>query len=41
VMGMAPILVLSGATTRRDLEDAPVRPDYVIEGVGQLLPEGE
>jgi hypothetical protein len=32
--------VLSGATTPADLESATVRPDYVIDGIGQLLPAG-
>jgi len=40
VMGMASVLVLSGATRVEDLETASVRPAYVIDGVGQLLPEG-
>ena len=37
---MAGVLVLSGATTPADLESATVRPDYVIDGIGQLLPAG-
>lgn len=40
VMGMASVLVLSGATRAEDLGAAPVRPTFVIDGVGQLLPEG-
>lgn len=40
VMGMTGVLVLSGATRGEDLESAPIRPEYVIEGIGQLLPEG-
>ena len=39
-LGMTSVLVLSGATTPRDLAGSPVRPDYVIEGIGQLLPAG-
>jgi NagD protein len=39
-LGMASVLVLSGATTPGDLSDSTVRPDYVIEGIGQLLPAG-
>jgi NagD protein len=37
-LGMASVLVLSGATAAADLAGSPVRPDYVIEGIGQLLP---
>ncbi len=37
-LGMAGVLVLSGATGAGDLAGLPVRPDYVIEGIGQLLP---
>jgi NagD protein len=37
-LGMASVLVLSGATSRADLAGAPARPDYVIDGIGQLLP---
>lgn len=38
-LNMAGILVLSGATGIDDLGGMPVRPDYVIEGLDQLLPE--
>ncbi|HLQ56470.1 MAG TPA: HAD-IIA family hydrolase [Streptosporangiaceae bacterium] len=37
-LGMTSVLVLSGATTPDELAGSPVRPDYVIEGIGQLLP---
>jgi HAD superfamily hydrolase (TIGR01450 family) len=37
-LGMISVLVLSGATTAADLAGSRVRPDYVIEGIGQLLP---
>ena len=37
-LGMTSVLVLSGATSPGELADSPVRPDYVIEGIGQLLP---
>jgi HAD superfamily hydrolase (TIGR01450 family) len=37
-LGMAGVLVLSGATGADDLAAAAVRPDYVIEGIAQLLP---
>ncbi len=36
---MASVLVLSGATTAADLAACRVRPDYVIDGIGQLLPD--
>jgi HAD superfamily hydrolase (TIGR01450 family) len=39
-LGMAGVLVLSGATTQADLAGAGVQPDYVIDGIGQLLPAG-
>jgi 4-nitrophenyl phosphatase len=39
-LGMASVLVLSGATSAGELAGAEVRPDYVIEGIGQLLPAG-
>jgi len=37
-LGMTSILVLSGATAAGDLAAAAVRPDYVIDGLGDLLP---
>lgn len=37
-LGLASVLVLSGATTPRDLATSTFQPDYVIEGIGQLLP---
>ncbi|MEP7024983.1 MAG: HAD-IIA family hydrolase [Actinomycetota bacterium] len=39
-LGLASVLVLSGATTAGDLAGSTVRPDYVIDGIGQLLPAG-
>ena len=36
---MASVLVLSGATTAADWPAAGCRPDYVIDGIGQLLPD--
>jgi HAD superfamily hydrolase (TIGR01450 family) len=40
-LGMISVLVLSGATAAADVAGSPVRPDYVIEGIGQLLPAGQ
>jgi HAD superfamily hydrolase (TIGR01450 family) len=37
-LGMTSILVLSGATGPGDLTTAAPRPDYVIDGLGDLLP---
>ena len=37
-LGMTSVLVLSGATTERDLAGAPQRPDYIIDGIAALLP---
>jgi HAD superfamily hydrolase (TIGR01450 family) len=37
--GMASALVLTGATTLADVAASPVRPDYVLRGVFELLPE--
>jgi NagD protein len=37
-LGMTSVLVLSGATSPGELAGSPVRPDYVIKGIGQLLP---
>ena len=37
-MGMTSILVLSGATTARDLAGSAVQPDFVIDGIADLLP---
>ena len=37
--GMASALVLSGATTLADVEASPVRPDFVLRGIGELLPK--
>jgi HAD superfamily hydrolase (TIGR01450 family) len=40
-LGMISVLVLSGATSADDLARSPVHPDYVIDGIGQLLPAGQ
>jgi ribonucleotide monophosphatase NagD (HAD superfamily) len=39
-LGMTSVLVLSGSTDAGQAAASPVRPDYVIEGIGQLLPAG-
>jgi NagD protein len=36
--GMASALVLTGATPRSALTDAPFVPDFVLDGVAQILP---
>jgi NagD protein len=38
-VGMAGVLVLSGATKASALADCEVRPDYVVEGIDSLLPD--
>jgi NagD protein len=38
-VGMAGVLVLSGATRRDAVAASTVRPDYVLDGIGSLLPE--
>ncbi len=40
-LGMTSVLVLSGSTGAGELAASPVRPDYVIEGIGHLLPAGQ
>ena len=40
-LGMTSVLVLSGASTAADLAGSAIRPDYVIDGIGQLLPGAE
>jgi NagD protein len=37
--GMATALVLTGATRREEVDGAAVRPDFVLEGLGELLEE--
>jgi NagD protein len=36
-VGMAGVLVLSGATTRAELANSGVRPDYVVAGIHHVL----
>jgi HAD superfamily hydrolase (TIGR01450 family) len=38
-VGMAGVLVLSGATAATAVADSEVRPDYVVEGIHRLLPD--
>jgi HAD superfamily hydrolase (TIGR01450 family) len=38
-VGMAGVLVLSGATMASALVDSEIQPDYVVEGVHHLLPD--
>lgn len=38
-VGMSGVLVLSGATGAAAVDDSVVRPDYVLEGIGHLVPE--
>ena len=38
-LGMTSVLVLSGATGAEDIRDSPHRPDFVIEGIADLLPD--
>ncbi len=38
-VGMAGVLVLSGATSAEALAVSDVRPDYVVEGIHRLLPD--
>jgi HAD superfamily hydrolase (TIGR01450 family) len=39
-LGMASVLVLSGATSADELAHSPAQPDYVISGLADLLPAG-
>ena len=36
--GMASALVLTGATPRSAVAEAPFAPDYVLDGIAQILP---
>jgi HAD superfamily hydrolase (TIGR01450 family) len=40
-LGMRSVLVLSGATGAGELAGSPQRPDYVIDGIASLLPDGD
>jgi HAD superfamily hydrolase (TIGR01450 family) len=37
-LGMASVLVLSGATSAAEVAGSRVQPDYIIDGIGQLWP---
>ena len=39
-LGLASVLVLSGATAPAELQRSPVQPDHVISGLADLLPAG-
>ena len=36
--GLAAVMVLTGASSRDEVSSSPVKPDYVIEGLHELLP---
>jgi ribonucleotide monophosphatase NagD (HAD superfamily) len=36
--GMASALTLTGATTLDDVAGSPDRPDYIVRGLGDLVP---
>ena len=38
-LGLSGILVLTGATRAADLDESPVKADYVIESLGDLVPQ--
>jgi ribonucleotide monophosphatase NagD (HAD superfamily) len=38
-LGMTGVLTLTGATHADSLDRSPVKPDFVIDGLAQLLPE--
>lgn len=37
--GMDTVLVLSGVSTRQTIEEYPYRPNYVLDGVGDIVPQ--
>lgn len=37
--GLATVLVLSGCTSRADINDYPYRPTYILNGVGEIVAE--
>jgi NagD protein len=38
--GMAAALTLTGATTLQDAQASPVQPHFILNDLGDLLPEG-
>lgn len=39
--GIETVLVLSGVSTRKTVDQFPYRPDYVLDGVGDIVPKKE
>ena len=37
--GLDTVLVLSGCTTEKELDDFPYKPTYVLPGVGDIVPQ--
>jgi len=37
--GMAAALTLTGATTSKDVENSPIKPHFILNDLGDLLPE--
>ena len=37
--GLATVLVLSGCTSRADVDNYPYRPTYILNGVGEIVAE--
>lgn len=35
--GLTTVLVLSGVTTREECEQYPYRPNYILNGVGEVM----
>jgi ribonucleotide monophosphatase NagD (HAD superfamily) len=38
--GLTAVLVLTGAGQRDDISESPFKPDYAIEGLHELVPDG-
>ena len=38
-LAAAPVLVLSGCTTRKDVENYAYRPHFILDGVGCIPPQ--
>ena len=39
--GLDTVLVLSGVTSREEIDHFPYRPHYILNGVGEICPQGE